>query len=228
MNILALDTSTEVLSVALSGKSGDFYTEVNAGTRHSELLLECIYGLFKTSGMQAGDLDLLACMKGPGSFTGLRIGFSAAKGICLASGIPLATAPTLDCMAYHLSVWPGLVIPAIDAKKGCFFTAIYRGENCLSGYMDSPPEQISIEIVKIQAGFDPREPIIITGPGAELLNERLGDQVKNLHIDPDSNRGRAMELIRIAKKGTINDYNELDSGPLYIRKSDAELNYKVK
>jgi tRNA threonylcarbamoyladenosine biosynthesis protein TsaB len=127
MRILALDTSDQVLSVALDTENGVFCAEIDAGTRHSELLMECIDGLFKTAGLAPRELDLVACMKGPGSFTGLRIGYATAKGLCMALGIRLAAVPTLDCLAYALSIWPGIVIPAIDAKKGCFFSSFYRG-----------------------------------------------------------------------------------------------------
>ncbi|MCL2602514.1 MAG: tRNA (adenosine(37)-N6)-threonylcarbamoyltransferase complex dimerization subunit type 1 TsaB, partial [Treponema sp.] len=155
MNILAFDTSDAVLSVALevgpSAEGGSFwYTEVDAGTRHSELLMPCADWLCRSAGIQPEQVGLVACMEGPGSFTGLRIGFSAAKGIALAFGVPLTAVPTLDCIAEPLSFWRGITVAAIDAKKGCFFTALYRQGTRLTEYMDASPQRIADEIAQVQ------------------------------------------------------------------------------
>ena len=229
MNILALDTADQVLSAALSAESGIWYTEIDAGSRHSELLMECIDGLFRIAEFKAGNLNLVACMKGPGSFTGLRIGFSTAKGLCLALGIPLAAVPTLDCLAYPLSIWPGIVLPAIDAKKGCFFTALYRGGERLTDYMDASPETIAKELSKTLLSRD--EPVVLTGSGAALLLSSfkaylLPDEIQGELIQTESKpgRGRARELLDFIKDGKLSETGDLDSGPSYLRKSDAELN----
>jgi tRNA threonylcarbamoyladenosine biosynthesis protein TsaB len=223
VNILALDTSDQVLSVALSGKNGVWYSEIDAGLRHSELILECIDDLFRISGLSLKDLEKIACMKGPGSFTGLRIGFSTAKGLAMALGIPLLSFPSLDCMAYPLSIWPGLVLPAIDAKKASFFAAFYRHGRRLTDYMDVSPENLAARLANLL--LFPDEQILLGGPGAELLFERLGSFLppKQVKIDPDFRKGRARELLEMAKGGIVDTLDGLDSGPLYIRKSDAEL-----
>jgi tRNA threonylcarbamoyladenosine biosynthesis protein TsaB len=224
MRILALDTSDQVLSAALDTENGVFCVEIDAGIRHSELLMECIDGLFKTAGLNPRELDLVVCMKGPGSFTGLRIGFSTAKGLCTALGIRFATVPTLDCLAYNLSIWPGIVVPAIDAKKGCFFSSLYRGGIRLTDYMDAPPEIIAKEAARLR--LFPGEPLVLTGSGAGILLPQLRNYLsENCSIDRKSGRGKAMELLNIVKCGIINTEDELGSGPMYIRKSDAELNY---
>ena len=224
MNILALDTATGVFSAALLTETGTWYTEINAGSRHSELLMECIDGLFKLASLAPADLKLVTCMKGPGSFTGLRIGFSTAKGLSMAQGIPLVSVPTLDCMAHSLSIWPGIIIPLIDAKKGCFFSALYRGSLRLTNYFDLPPENITDEAEKTKLFAD--EPIILTGPGADLFFSRLPPHSPFEHVvvSPESKRGKAWELLEIAKSAKIEDMGEIDSGPIYLRKSDAELN----
>ena len=227
MNILALDSSQEVLSVALESGSRVFYMEIDAGQRHSELLMECVETLCNLAEIRPADLNLVACMKGPGSFTGLRIAYSTAKGLSVALGIPLVAIPTLDCLAWHLSTWPGIIIPAMDAKQGRFFTALYRQGKQLSSYMDTAPETLIEEIEK--AGLSPDEKIILTGPGAGLLISRLTEpamQMDTYIIDLQFNRGRARELLEIAKNATITGTEHLDSGPLYLRKSDAELNRK--
>lgn len=221
MNILALDTADQVLSAALATESGVLYTELDAGRRHSELLMESAQRLCTIAGLKPGDLGLVACMKGPGSFTGLRIGFSAAKGIALALNIPLLAVPTLDCLAYPLSVWPGLVLPAMDAKKGCFFAALYREGRRLTDYMDASPQALAAEITK--ARLSPAEQIILTGCGAELLYPQLAGLLpENVKIDPKSKKGAAKELLELTKRTIVNK-DDSSSGPIYLRKSDAEL-----
>ena len=223
MNILAFDTSDLVLSAALSSKTGIWYTEIDAGIKHSELLMECINGLCTSSGIEPKELNLIACMSGPGSFTGLRIGFSAAKGLAMALGIPMIPVPTLDCLAYSLSFWPGIVIPSIDAKKGCFFTALYRGKERLTGYMDAPPQTITAELEKRLLSRE--EPVVLTGSGSDLLYPFLAASFPNASIDTLARNGRARELIELAKNARIAGDYIPDSGPLYIRKSDAELKH---
>jgi tRNA threonylcarbamoyladenosine biosynthesis protein TsaB len=143
MNILAIDTATSLLSVAVSSPRGILQFDADTGPRHSEILMEVIDHLVRSSGLEAKDLELAACMQGPGSFTGIRIGFAAAKGLALARGIPLIAVPTLDCIAAPAAVWPGLVIPAIDAKQKRFFTAVYRQNERLTDYMDADAGQIA-------------------------------------------------------------------------------------
>jgi tRNA threonylcarbamoyladenosine biosynthesis protein TsaB len=224
LNILALDSSDKALSIALYAASGVWYIEIDAGTRHSELLLESTDRLLKIAGLCPCDLNLVACMKGPGSFTGLRIAYSAAKGLAMALEIPLAAVPTLDCIAYSLSQWPGMLIPAIDAKQACFFTALYRGSTRLTDYLDASAETLAKEILKKRAF--PEEPLCVTGSGAALLGPRLSAffPPELVKLDPAAGKGRARELLEIVKDDKINHYYGINSGPVYLRKSDAELN----
>jgi tRNA threonylcarbamoyladenosine biosynthesis protein TsaB len=158
-------------------------------------------------------------MKGPGSFTGLRIGFAAVKGMALALGIPIVSVPTLDCMAFPHSSWPGIVLPAADAKKSRYFTALYRRGERFSEYMDAPAEQIA-------RSLDSMEPILLTGPGANKLFSELKAFIptERLAEDPNACRGKARELLEIVQKERLTGNEaELHAGPMYLRKSDAEL-----
>jgi tRNA threonylcarbamoyladenosine biosynthesis protein TsaB len=244
LNILAIDTAHALLSAAVSGPGGIRYGEspLSEGS-HSENLMPLIDSLITEAGLQREDLELVACMEGPGSFTGLRIGFAAAKGLSLALNIPLLPIPTLDCLAYPHSAWPGLVIPALDAKKKRFYTAIYRGEKRLTEYLDAEPDEIAGLLVGLRpAGA----PALITGPDAPLLFEALGGAQlpvsrsaagetprEILILDPAHLRGAARELLEISQKKTIivnkstlepELFAKDNAGPVYLRKSDAELN----
>jgi tRNA threonylcarbamoyladenosine biosynthesis protein TsaB len=230
---MAFDTAAEVFSVALQSKTGISYIEIDSGSRHSELLVHTADKLCEIAEIRPSDISMVACAKGPGSFTGLRIGFSAAKGIASALKIPLCAIPTLDYLAYPLSDWDGLVLPALDAKKGRFFAALYRRGTRISDYADISPEALAQEIDRVQSS--PQERIMLTGCGAHLLENRLAlclseFQTANMHpnrlmINPYSRRGGAVELLKIAKNGII-PCDAVNSGPIYLRKSDAELNLR--
>jgi tRNA threonylcarbamoyladenosine biosynthesis protein TsaB len=223
MRIIALDTASAVLSLALSTEKGRWYFEIDAGLRHSELLMDTADMLIKAAGLKPGDLELAVCMKGPGSFTGLRIGFAAVKGLALALGIPMVSIPTLDCMALPCSAWPGLVLPLIDAKKGRYFTALYRGAERISDYLDAGPETILPMLSR-------DTPLWLTGPDAEMILPALRAAVPEtlIFVDPLRRTGKAGELLELSKKYDIvtNGKKEFLSGPLYLRKSDAELSFE--
>jgi tRNA threonylcarbamoyladenosine biosynthesis protein TsaB len=229
MNILALDTSAAVLSAALSTEAGSWYLEADGGLRHGELLMDTVDRLLGSAGLKPADLGLVACMRGPGSFTGLRIAFAATKGLALALGIPMVSVPTLDCMAFPHAAWPGLVLPAMDAKKGRFFAALYKDGHLLTDYLDASPEELA---EKIQETALYESPVLLAGPGVETLRDSLAPLIPGagrLYADPAGKRGKARELLEIAKmQGTPGSDAELFSGPLYLRKSDAELSVETK
>jgi tRNA threonylcarbamoyladenosine biosynthesis protein TsaB len=232
--ILAMDTATPVLSAALIAGERRWYREADAGLGHSELLLDMADGLLKEAGMGPEDLEAVACMRGPGSFTGLRIGFSAAKGMALALDIPLIACPTLDCMAYPWSPWPALVLPLLDAKKGRFFTALYAGERRVSEEMDADLESI-VRLIHSAAKED-AETVLLTGPDAPLFLSRLKEGgaegkgrpfMDRLRLDPLCRRGRGLELAAVAKRKIImnNEENDVLSAPEYLRESDADTKF---
>jgi tRNA threonylcarbamoyladenosine biosynthesis protein TsaB len=186
--------------------------------------MDAVDRLLAGAGIGAADLDLAACMKGPGSFTGLRIAFATAKGLSLSLGIPMVSVPTLDCMAAPQASWPGIVLPAMDARKGRFYAALYRGGRRLGDYLDAAPEELAAILAAKRRGA---EPVIFAGPDGALVREKLKppDQT-GFFIDPGGKRGKARELLDIIKKnGTLNVGEEVFSGPLYLRKSDAELTF---
>jgi len=224
MNILAIDTAGALLSVAVEKSCEEekiFYTETEAGVKHSELVMDRIDDLMKEASLSPSDLDGVVCMKGPGSFTGLRIGFSIAKGLALSLSIPFAAVPTLDCVALHHS---GLTLAAIEARKGAWFFAFYSDGKPLSPAADGEAAQIAAEIERHIE--NKTQTITLTGSGSSSLFDSFPQKIKNSITPAFENRGFARELIYIAKKDKLlenNDVTLLYSGPEYIRKTDAEL-----
>jgi tRNA threonylcarbamoyladenosine biosynthesis protein TsaB len=184
--------------------------------------MEIIDFLVGKAALEPGALSALCCMAGPGSFTGLRIGFACAKGLALSLGIPFFPLSSLDCMASRSSNWPGIVLPVIDAKKNCFFSAIYSGGKRLCPDMDADADTIARAIKKA----DIHASALLTGPDAQALYSLLkADAEFALSLDMGCHSGYAKELLAIAKKMEI-DYNDpidFSLGPEYIRKSDAEM-----
>jgi tRNA threonylcarbamoyladenosine biosynthesis protein TsaB len=221
MNILAFDTAASVLKAAVASGEGVRSIEYDAGLTHSEVLMVLADALMKISGLDKGDLDFVACMKGPGSFTGLRIGYAAAKGLSLALGIPVVSVPTLDCMAARFSFWPGPVIPVIDAKKRRYFTALYQGQDRVTGYMDADIADIAAAAAQVPGD------ILLTGPDAAMLSPELTrfmEGGRKISLDPLGKYGGIRELLEISRKYfIINKVDDASSGPLYLRRSDAEL-----
>lgn len=133
--ILNIDTSTEVCSVAL-GKNGKllFEKESREGLNHSELLTVFIEELFAGNNFDIKNIDAVAVSKGPGSYTGLRIGVSVAKGLCYALEKPLVSVGSLDAMGFYAAQNINrfsdeknlLLCPMIDARRMEVYTALYN------------------------------------------------------------------------------------------------------
>jgi tRNA threonylcarbamoyladenosine biosynthesis protein TsaB len=232
MNILAIDTATSLLSVAVSSPRGILRFDADTGPRHSELLMEVIDYLVRAAGLVPKDLERAACMQGPGSFTGIRIGFAAAKGLALALGIPLIAVPTLDCIVSQAAVWPGIVIPAIDAKQKRFFTAVYRRNERLTGYMDADAAEIARAVLAAAPPDAAGEmPVLVTGPDSALLEPLLAEFLGKNRIfrDPASRAGKARELLEFSEENYImkerSGVSFEEPAPVYLRKSDAEINF---
>ncbi len=126
MRILALDTACATASCAIS-ENGQLLAEAAIhGTRtHSQKLLPMVVDLLASIDLTPADIDCFAVAKGPGSFTGLRIGIVTAKGLAFATGKPLIGIPTLEALAFTVPAWPGVICPVIDARNRQAFCGVY-------------------------------------------------------------------------------------------------------
>ncbi|MBN2509293.1 MAG: tRNA (adenosine(37)-N6)-threonylcarbamoyltransferase complex dimerization subunit type 1 TsaB [Spirochaetales bacterium] len=221
MNILAIDTSSEILDIALRKEDEIHVLTKTAGLRHSELLLPGISYLLESADLGLEDIHLIVCAKGPGSFTGLRIGISTAKGICAGTGIPLVSVPTLDALAYPYRHIPLPVLPVIDAKKKRFYSRLFQKGNALSPAVDADLD----DILNLCGDFPS---VAVTGPHAGLFLERA-QRPDVFVLGPGTGEGCSRSLcvlgeIQYKEKGADED----GEGPLYLRKSDAELERERK
>ncbi len=128
--ILCLETATTNCSVGVA-KDGKLLTLKEDNSKsysHAEKLHVFIDEVLEETGLSASEIDAIAVSKGPGSYTGLRIGVSAAKGLCYSLDIPLISVPTLDLLAYKLKGEQGIYISMLDARRMEVYSAIYDSE----------------------------------------------------------------------------------------------------
>ncbi|WP_353086899.1 tRNA (adenosine(37)-N6)-threonylcarbamoyltransferase complex dimerization subunit type 1 TsaB [Flavobacterium sp.] len=125
--LLCLETATRNCSVALAreGQVISLREKAEEGYTHAEKLHVFIEEVLQEAGVLASELDAVAVSKGPGSYTGLRIGVSAAKGLCYALQIPLISVSTLQILAHATPVNEGYIIPLIDARRMEVYTAVF-------------------------------------------------------------------------------------------------------
>lgn len=128
--ILNLETATKNCSVSISqnGKTILCKEMAEAGYSHAEKLHVFIEESLKESKLSFNDLSAIAVSQGPGSYTGLRIGVSAAKGLCFALNLPLISVDTLHVLASQLSITEGVIIPMIDARRMEVYSAIFTSK----------------------------------------------------------------------------------------------------
>jgi len=222
MTLLAIDSFSERLSVALlNGES--FFSAHEDGLKHSERLMDLTDDLFKQAEITPSCLNGVLCMEGPGSFTGLRIAYSACKGLSLSLSIPFAAIPTSECIAHSLKN-KDTILTLINARKNAWFYAFFNNEKRLCPDADGDYPQIEKDI-NIYKKHD--EKIILTGPGSSLFYEAAPQCNKDIFIIKNVNEGYAKDLISIALEKNVFEKDNsqfLFSGPQYLRKSDAELN----
>ena len=219
MTILAIDTVGKRFSVTVDDGTESFTLSVDSPRQHAESLLGAIDALFRLAGVSAADVELVTCPEGPGSFTGLRLAYATAKAFQLASSCRFLPVPTLECYARPYASCAGAVVCAVDAKKSRFYAQVFRRGAAVTETLDASPGEIA-------RFLDAEERVLVVGPDAELLAGELASilPASRLEVPGHTESGISRTLAEIAKTHPldytdgISDY----SGPVYVRKSDAE------
>ncbi|MGC1630771.1 MAG: tRNA (adenosine(37)-N6)-threonylcarbamoyltransferase complex dimerization subunit type 1 TsaB, partial [Gelidibacter sp.] len=125
--ILNIETATTNCSVSLSkeGETLVLKEDYNSNYSHAESLHLFIDAVFKEANLKPQHIDAIAVSKGPGSYTGLRIGVSAAKGLCFALNKPLISVDTLEALAHQLTINSGYIVPMLDARRLEVYASVY-------------------------------------------------------------------------------------------------------
>ena len=142
--ILNIETATKNCSVAIAknGKTIVCVETAEIGYSHAEKLHIFIEQCIKEASVTYQDLDAIAVSQGPGSYTGLRIGVSAAKGLCYALGIPLIAVDTLKSLASQIKIENGYIVPMLDARRMEVYSAIFSSD--LNNIRETQAEIITV------------------------------------------------------------------------------------
>lgn len=238
MKIIAIDSSGLVASVALVEDDiliGEY--NVQYKKTHSQTLLPMLDELKKMVELDLDTVDAIALAKGPGSFTGLRIGSATAKGLGLALNVPLVEVPTLDGLACNLYGTDKLVCPIMDARRNQVYTGIYeyRKEegNPLRYRLHEVLSQCAISIEEIAEKLNETErEVIFLGDGVPVYSQKLAELMRVPYgfAPAHMNRQRAaafgilaLQYIREGKAITAGEH-----APEYLRLSQAEREKREK
>lgn len=225
MKILALDSSGLVAGVALvedDNLIGEY--TVNYKKTHSQTLLPMLDAVASMVELDLKTVDAIAVAKGPGSFTGLRIGSATAKGLGLALDVPLIEIPTVDALAYNLWGAKNLVCPLMDARRGQTYTGIYGFDG---GKMQTLEPQCAVDISEITEKLNALgRGVTFLGDGVPVFREYLEAhlRVPFLFAPAHMNKQRAGAVAALAceymKKGMT--VSAEAHRPDYLRLSQAE------
>ena len=230
MNILATDTSSQALCVAIRTDSYfESRTSEGRSLQHSEKLMPTVLELCRNAGIETKDIDLFACTRGPGSFTGLRIGMAAFKGMAYAAGKPLVSVSTMEVLASCIPCFDGAIVTVLDAKKQRWYLGAFEKQTSGKATRLLPDtDGTEADLAQVLA---PYSRILVTGPDAQAFAPKLealfGD--KQIIVDNTSGETRARTLISCALDRFETDGpDDIGQGPVYLRKSDAEIALEEK
>ncbi|MDD4796762.1 MAG: tRNA (adenosine(37)-N6)-threonylcarbamoyltransferase complex dimerization subunit type 1 TsaB [Eubacteriales bacterium] len=222
MKLLAIDTSTKIASAALYDDEM-LVCECNlqSGLTHSQRLMPLVQDCFALAGWQPADIDLFAVVCGPGSFTGVRIGVSAVKGMADALGKPVVPVGTLETLAAGLPHAAGLVVPLLDARRGQVYAAAYAWGDEGPGQVIAPCALALDELLAHEA-LAKAQHIIFLGDGAVAHRQRLL-QIPGAALPPAHSlhqRAAAAGYLALMRREEARDAADIE--PVYLRKSQAE------
>lgn len=230
MKILSFDSATESATCALI-EDEKLLGEItfNYKKQHSVLIMTMIDTLLHNSNTDITEVDGFIISKGPGSFTGLRIGMATFKGICNGLNKPLLGISSLDALAYNLAYTDGIICPILDALRGNVYTAIYKfDKNTLVKLEDYSAIAVEDLIEKLK---EYNSKVTFIGDGVYKHRETISVNLPLSCFAPTH-----LNVVKASSLGELG-YNLLKEGsaeniytlaPLYIRKPQAEREYEEK
>jgi tRNA threonylcarbamoyladenosine biosynthesis protein TsaB len=225
MRIFAIDTSQKTVSVAILVDTiilADIF--INSGRHHSEILMPLTEQAFRLAGMQPHEIDLFAVTIGPGSFTGLRIGAAAIKGLILATGKPVVGVSTLDALA-HGAVHAGkhMICPMLDAQKNQIYTTLYR--SAVGMAMEKIGEEHVIDVDRWLNGLP--EDIYFLGDGAVKYHRQIQAHFLSANCIAEGRQNHVSAVdVGVLAQDQYQHGDTLDLlkfTPRYLRPSEAEV-----
>lgn len=228
MLILALDTSTSQVSVAI-GDAGAVVGSVQlvGGRRHAEQLAPAIEYLRGECGVDFDHLAAIAVGIGPGLFTGLRVGVTTAKVMAQALRIPVVGVPSLDLVAFPLRHSPRTIVTVLDARRHEVFAARYRtvpgGVQRVSDYAVHAPAELVADLIADVADFP--HGVLLAGDGVTRFAREFAAIEHAEVAGPEFAAPNVAALVTLATARAEREEFEppADLRPMYLRQSDAEI-----
>jgi tRNA threonylcarbamoyladenosine biosynthesis protein TsaB len=220
LNLLALDTATSAAAVALMTAAGAAHGATpDPSERHGRNLLPAVRELLRNAGLTARDLGGIAVGLGPGSYTGLRIGVTAAKTLAYALGVPLVGLDSLEVLARNAPDTALLVAAVADAQRGDVYAAEFRRQAAgapLTRVGRTRVEGRDTWLGGLAAGT------LVVGPGLDRLGAPLPGHV--VRGTPEMSRPDPLRLLDLAREAWISGRRDDPWAlePLYLRRSAAE------
>lgn len=223
MKLLALESSAKAASCAVLEDGALLASAWQAtGLTHSRTLLPMAEDMLRNSELTVQDMDTVAVAAGPGSFTGLRIGVAAVKGLAWASEKPCIPVSTLEAMAWPLACMEGLIVCAMDARRQQIYNAVFLADG---GTLTRLREDRALSLEDAAADLAKMDgPMTIVGDGARLCYDFLTGrgtacQLAPGHLRLQSAVGVGLAAYRRWPEGTV---SAQDLTPVYLRLSQAE------
>lgn len=224
MKVLALETAAKAVSAAIT-EDGKVLAAgyQDTGLTHSATLMPVVEGLFRNTGLAPADMDVIAVSAGPGSFTGVRIGVSAAKGMAFALEKPAAAVSTLAALARNIAFADGLVVCAMDARRQQVYNALFEAREGQLARL-TPDRAISLKDLAEELRNAP-QPKRIVGDGARLCLDFMTEvgidcRLAPPHLVMQNAMSVALEAEALAAEGKLVAAQEL--APVYLRPPQAE------
>lgn len=230
MIVLSVDSATESASCAVINDN-KLLGEINYNYKkqHSIILMDMIDELLQNLKLDITEIDGFVVSKGPGSFTGLRIGIATIKGLSQGVNKPFIGISSLDALAFNMAYCQGIICPILDALRGNVYTALYTFNDDslerISDYMAISIEEL-ITMLKSQ-----NKEVTFLGDAADLYKDKLKKELPSVHFAPGHlNVVKAASLGELGLKHLMQGEKEdiFSFAPMYLRKSQAEREYEKK
>ena len=229
MKILSIDSSAKTASVAVTdGENLLSECFVNAGLTHSRTLMPMIDNALTQADLKIDDIDAFCVNAGPGSFTGIRIGVAAVKGLALASNKLCAGVSTLESIAYNFIDEKAVICAAMDARCNQVYSALFSVENgvitrlCADNAV--PVSELAEEIKKIAD-----KTVILAGDGAEICYNAMKDISDNIKLSATFRRYQRAYGAALAANANSSLFEDSALlAPVYLRLPQAERELKLK
>ena len=230
MKILSIDTASSVCGVSIMENTNLIcQLDCNTGTTHSEDLMPMIKDAFSKCNLSLKDIDLIVCDKGPGSFTGIRIGVATAKAFCDSFSINCVGISSLEALAYNIKD-DGLICSLIDCKNNNCYFALYKLEKDNYTEFVSPAANNIDDALEILGSFPNN--IIFVGDGAVSYKDKIlskSSEYKIANGNDNVLNSYSLGLAGLHKFSTCKDIDEsTDILPLYLKKPQAQVQLEEK